>query len=324
MNTIYRFRAAWAAAVLATAVSPAFGQTRERDIKVTGPRGRSIERDFRSTVGPGGIDRQSTITRNGSTFERDVHISRPPVGGPAFGARGFMPGPPPGRTVIERDVFINNGGYRGGGGLTRGESFGIGAAVGTGAGLLLGKVLSGPAAPPPPAYYVPQPVVVGPPPLYLAPAVVPPPVVYQPPVRYQPPGPVVVDPVGQAIGRLASSHDNSRIEGALVLGRLGDARAVAPLVDRLKNDHNKDVRIAAAKALGQIGDPTGAVVLERATIYDKKQEVRDAAALALAKMPREAPSSAPPVTTSAPATELRPLSEPEAVPPPPTPALRRP
>lgn len=331
MASINGFRAAGLVSAAALGFSlnvvpaPAFGQVRERDVTVTGPRGRTLERDMRSVVTPGGIDRQTTIRRpGGATLERDVHISRPvPFGGGGPGPRWS---PPPGRTVIERNVFVNGGGGRGG--LTRGETFGIGAAIGTGAGLLLGRAFSNPAPPPPPAYYVEQPVIVAaPPPVYVVP--LPPPVVMvNPPVRYQQgPPTLVVDPVAQAIGRLSSSHDNSRKEGALVLGRLGDPRAVDPLIAVLKADRNVDVRVAAATALGEIGDPRGAVVLERATIYEKKPAVRDAAALALSKFPRPQPQPQPAPTTSAP-SELRPLDygEPESVPPPPSPAgsVRRP
>jgi hypothetical protein len=304
---------------------PSFGQERERDVTITGPRGRSIERHFESRVGPNGIDRDLTIRRPGGTFERQTHIGGAPgfVGGRPGGWGGGGFGPRPG--YFGPPVFI-----RGGGGVSAGEAFGIGAlgaAVGTGAGLLLGKALSSPP-PPAPVYVTPAPVVVGPAPLIVSPPQ-PPVVVYNPPVRYlqaQPPT-LTVDPVAQAIGRLSSNHDNSRKEGALVLGRLGDARAVPALIDRLKNDRNKDVRIASATALGEIGDPRGAVVLERAIIYDKRQDVRDAASSALARMPREVPASAngAPVTSSAASapTDLRPIQvEPaEAVPPPPSPAF---
>ncbi|MFO0953116.1 MAG: HEAT repeat domain-containing protein [Isosphaeraceae bacterium] len=202
--------------------------------------------------------------------------------------------------------------------------------VGTGATLLLNKAISSPP-PPQPVYVAPAPVVVGPAPVVVAPAP-PPAVVVNPPVRYiqAPQQTIVVDPVAQAIGRLSSNHDNSRKEGAVVLGRLGDARAVPALINVLKTDRNKDVRIAAATALGQIGDPRGAIVLERAIVYDKKQEVRDAAAAALASMPRPAPSASLEVAPGTPVAQAYPntnaasgsvpLEPAEAVPPPPSPA----
>ena len=43
------------------------------------------------------------------------------------------------------------------------------------------------------------------------------------------------------------------MQAALVLGKLGDARAVQPLIKAL-GDQNKTVRGIAAPALGQLGD----------------------------------------------------------------------
>jgi hypothetical protein len=90
-----------------------------------------------------------------------------------------------------------------------------------------------------------------------------------------------LDPVALTAQRLQSHHSNSRKDAALELGRLGDPRAVPPLVYALKYDSSKDVKVAAASALGQIGGSDAEVVLERCIIYEKKQDVRDAAASAL-------------------------------------------
>ena len=161
----------------------------------------------------------------------------------------------------------------------------------------------------------------------------PPGVVYQPgqvPAQAQ----VAPDPVAMAVSRLSSHHDNSRRDGAITLGRLGDPRAVPALVNLLKNDRSKEVRAAAATALGEIGDPQSAIVLERAIIYDKKQDVRNAASVALSRMPRELPATSVPsagaggqpgVITSEPAAtnSVPGLEAPESVPPPPTPAIVR-
>jgi hypothetical protein len=89
------------------------------------------------------------------------------------------------------------------------------------------------------------------------------------------------DPVLLAIDRLSSFHANSRRDGALTLGRLGDPRAVPYLIQTLKTDSSRDVRIAAAIALGEIGGLDASTALERCIVYDKKQPVRDAAASAL-------------------------------------------
>jgi len=288
--------------------SPAWAQVRERDVTITGPRGRSVERHLESRIGPGGVDRQMTIRRPGGTFERDVHFGR----GPTFaGGQGFYPGPR-GPGFIERDVIIN----RGGGGNALGAGL-IGAAIGTGAGMLLGSALASPP-PPPPVYVAPSPLYVAPGPAYVVPAP-PPAVIVNPPVRYQQrQATVVVDEVDLAIGRLQSAHEASRRDACAELGRMGDARAIPALIDRLKHDTSKHVRATAATAIGQVGDPGTSVILQRAITYDKKQEVRDAAAAALAMMPQPA-ASAPVSDVST--TFSEPAIEPiERVPPPPSPA----
>jgi hypothetical protein len=291
---------------------------RERDTTITGPRGRTAERDLKSTITPGGIDRQTIIRRpGGATFERDVHINRSP--GFAGGAGGFRPVPTGRNVFIERNVFVNN---RPGWGWSPLANFGLGAALGAGTGLLLGSALASPP-PPPPIYVAPAPVVVA------APGTV-----VRPPVVIQPAAPatVVVDQVALAVNRLRSNHDHSRRDACYTLGRLGDPRGVPALIDRLKNDRATEVKVAAATALGQIGEPGSAIVLERATIYDKKQEVRDAAATALAMIHQRTAASASAsvapaggnVSLSGPATSsaVPPLEEPPLnVPPPPKPGI---
>jgi hypothetical protein len=51
------------------------------------------------------------------------------------------------------------------------------------------------------------------------------------------------------------SNYKVRVQAALVLGKLGDTRAVQPLIKAL-GDQNKSVRGIAAAALGQLGDPS--------------------------------------------------------------------
>src|SRR5215469_15240205 len=68
----------------------ASGQTVERDTTITGPRGRTIQRQVEIQRGPGSIDRQVTIKRPGGTFERDVQLQRSPMV-----RRGPVPGPWP-------------------------------------------------------------------------------------------------------------------------------------------------------------------------------------------------------------------------------------
>lgn len=308
---------------------------RERDVKVTGPRGRSIERNIVSERGPGGlINRQMTIQRPGGTFHGGAQVVRPPVHagpGPLIRGGGYAPAGRYGGYGPRPHVTINN--------RAGGSSWLAPLAVGgglLGLGVFAGSAMASRPPPPPPVYAVPAPVYVTP--------VPPPTVIYNPPQPYiapQPPQPptVVIDPVADAMARLQSHHDNSRRDGAYTLGRLRDPRAIPALVERLKLDDDTDVRIAAATALGEIGDPRAAIYLERVTLYDKKQKVRDAAALALSHMPREvAPQVGPPVTASpepsppyvtplpsgpavtAPSTIPLEEAEPiENVPPPPTP-----
>ena len=79
----------------------------ERDTTVVGPKGRKIERDIRTTRGPGYIDRQVEIKRPGETILRDTRLStqggRPGFGGPPpfFGGPRYYGGP----RIVE-NVFV--------------------------------------------------------------------------------------------------------------------------------------------------------------------------------------------------------------------------
>ena len=158
----------------------------------------------------------------------------------------------------------------------------------------------------------------------------------------QPAAPVqllpVADPVAAGIDRLGSSHDNSRRDAALTLGRLGDARATHALIDRVNKDWSKDVRVAAAWALGEIGDPRAAITLQKAALYDKRKDVRDAANIAYKKLGRDtidnanvqvAPSSISSTPSDLPAALPSgagepPLESPRSLDPPPPPVPVRP
>ena len=89
------------------------------------------------------------------------------------------------------------------------------------------------------------------------------------------------------IKALGYHHDRGRlvrVDAAKALGKIGDTRAVEPLIATLKKEsigHN--VRVAAAEALGKIGDaramePLIAILKENESIY-----IREAAADALGK-----------------------------------------
>lgn len=318
-----------ATTMMALGPTPAQAQVRERDVKVTGPRGRTLERSFESVRGPNGLTREMTIQRPAGTLHREVQVQRSPgfTAGPLPGPRhGFPMGGPPRPGFIERDVIV-----RGGGGPNPLATLGIGAALGTGAGLLLGSALAAPrpapvvVAPVAPAY-VAAPTVVGP-----APSVV---VAPQPPVQIVQPvvtAPAGPDPVALEIARFQSWHENSRRDAALTLGRMRDPRAIPALVDRLKNDRGVPVRIAAATALGDIGDPQAAVYLERSVTYEKREEVRSAAAASLARLRQIAEAQAAQAQAQAAqiqaqrdaearAASANPFRRNENVPPPPTPA----
>lgn len=223
------------------------GQVVERDTTITGPRGRSIQRQVEIQRGPGTIDRQVTIKRPGGTLERQTMIQRSPVMG-----RRPIPGPWPRPAWIgPRPVVIGQPVPAFGFGLMAapllnfsfgGAGGGMGFGGGMGGGLPGGP--GGPGAQPPP-----------------------------------PP-----DQVALMCQRLQSFYSGSRKEAAYTLGRLGDSRAVPSLVHVLKYDNFKDVRVAAAIALGEIGGSDAAVALERSSIYDHREDVRKAATTALERL----------------------------------------
>jgi hypothetical protein len=64
--------------------------------------------------------------------------------------------------------------------------------------------------------------------------------------------PARADNVDDLIGQLDSSSDKVRLSAALNLAKLGDPRAIEPLIRRLKSDGEKNVRGAAAKGLGTL------------------------------------------------------------------------
>jgi hypothetical protein len=249
--------------------------SRERDVSVTGPGGRTIERRASVSRGGGQIDRQLSVTRPGGTLERSVQASAAPGFRPGHGhggpRHGYGFGPPP---RSGPDPLL---------------SFGIGA--------LAGAAVAAPIA----RMTAPSPVMVVGPPMVVGPAVVAAPpmmVMEQPAVVAAPVDPL--DPVALAAQRLQSYHGGTRRDAAESLGLLGDPRGVPPLVDAVKNDWNTSVRVAAATALGRIGGPEAEAVLGRAVVYEKKDAVRDAAALALHEARARAAASvaaAPPTET---------------------------
>ncbi len=289
--------------------TPAQTVSRERDVRVTGPRGRTIERRVEVDRGPGYVDRQVQIQRPGGTLTRDVRVMGGSPG-PRFGpGPGFGPRPP---------VFMPH---------RPSPAWGFG--LGMGLGMAAAPVIAAPLWPQP----VISPVIVAAPPAV---------VVQQPSVVVAPAPVDPLDPVALAAQRLQSLHGGSRREAAQTLGRLGDPRGIPPLVDALKNDWSKEVRITAAHALGEIGGSEAEDVLERCIVYEKKQDVRDAAAAALhmvreknaaarASIPTETviKSRVAPSRPTSPRPAFRPMTTApaaaaSAVPPPPAPGASRP
>ena len=122
---------------------------------ITGPRGRSIERQVRTERGPGTISRDVRIQRPGGTIERQTVIGRQP--GVAYGGRPgviernvYVGGP----RVIERDVVV-----------TRGPSWGGGLGI---SAPFFGLFLGSGSPPPPPPVVVPAPVYVQPAPVVVS------------------------------------------------------------------------------------------------------------------------------------------------------------
>jgi hypothetical protein len=229
----------------------ASAQTFERDVTVTGPRGRTLERKTEIHRGPGGVERDIQIRRPSGTYSRQVEMRRVPgfvPRGRVYGPR-FVPfGPPPPR-----------------------PGFGPGALVGLGVGLAALPAIGFAAgmASRPPVVVAPAPIVAGPT------VVTAPPVVQVAPIN-------PADPVNLSAQKLSSYYYGSRRDGAIELGRLGDPRGVPALIHVLKYDNFKEVRIAAAHALGEIGGPQAATALERCIVYEKREPVRDAASASLA------------------------------------------
>lgn len=82
-------------------------------------------------------------------------------------------------------------------------------------------------------------------------------------------------PAAEALVRtLADANPHVRQIGAMALGVLRIASAVAPLAERLERDDDQMVRAQAAVALGQIGDHTALTVLMRVLKNDASRDVQ--------------------------------------------------
>src|ERR1017187_9855780 len=133
------------------------GQTVERDTTITGPRGRSVERQVEIQRSPGSVERQVQIKRPGGTFERQVQVQRSPAG---IARRGpLIAGPWPRPPWIPRPLVIGQPGPAFGFGLMAvpalnfsfgGGGFGGGGGPGFGGAGAMGPGGPGGGPPPPP------------------------------------------------------------------------------------------------------------------------------------------------------------------------------
>ena len=69
--------------------------------------------------------------------------------------------------------------------------------------------------------------------------------------------------VPELIAALEDENGNVRRLAASALGKIGDPRAVEPLLTLLASESKPQVRQYAIKALGKIGDPKARAALER-------------------------------------------------------------
>ncbi len=88
------------------------------------------------------------------------------------------------------------------------------------------------------------------------------------------------------IDRLKDGDSKVRAEAASALGRMGDLRAVEPLIVALK-DEDRYVRSSVAQALGSLGDKRAVEALTAAMKDDEDSRVRQWAAEALRKLGRQ-------------------------------------
>jgi hypothetical protein len=108
----------------------------------------------------------------------------------------------------------------------------------------------------------------------------------------------------EAAATLSSARNEKvRVQAALVLGRLGDPRAVPALIRALR-DRSPLVRAVAAEVLGNLGAESARTALEAAT-RDDSPYVRRHAAQALRQLDRGARSEARPHPPAAPESVAR-------------------
>ena len=235
---------AWLGLGLGLTSGLAAGQVvvREQDVRVTGPRGRTTERDIRVERGPGFVDRQVEIKRPGETIIRDTRIQsysggRPYAGPRLYGGPRFVE-----NVIVERPPVVS-------------------AFVGLPA---LSFFFGGTAPPPPPIFIAPAPVFVAPP---------------QPPPVFDPfadalgrlksyhassrrDGALTLGRIGdpRAVPALNErlEHDfekDVRVAAAHALGEIADERGAVALEKASLYDKRHEVRDAAKLSLQQLPRP---------------------------------------------------------------------
>lgn len=264
----FRVAALTVLAIVAISTNATAQQVFERDREIRGPHGNTIDRRVRIERTPGAVTREIDIRRPDGALHRVVTMPTGPSA-PPRGHFGPMPPPPPPP--------------RGGPGFWGGVAgFGIPFA-----GALAGSVVGNALAAPRPAVVAPGPVIVAPAPVLVAAPV-------QPVAPAPLPSPAPInDPLPAEIERLRSWNGGTRMEAALLLGKVRDARAVPALIRSMRDDHKDEVRENAAFALGLIGDPSARPYLEVAAQSDSKRKVREAAMKALGMIDQAAASATP-------------------------------
>lgn len=110
-----------------------------------------------------------------------------------------------------------------------------------------------------------------------------------------------VDALATALVNLNHRKAQVRYESVVVIGRLKAAEGVTPLLDRLRNDKDDNVRKFAAWALAEIGDPAALDYLSKAAQFDDSPQVKESAKLAqqklMQKIAQANPSAKPVVRT---------------------------
>jgi HEAT repeat protein len=91
------------------------------------------------------------------------------------------------------------------------------------------------------------------------------------------------DYVEKLIVGLSHPHQTTQIRAASLLGKIGDERAVQPLIALVERTHDVYIAHAAIAALGMIRHPTGQEFLAKLLTHPV-QIIREAAAAALSNL----------------------------------------